>query len=1108
MIGTWNIRGLNDPIKQSEMKNLIVSKSLYAMGILETRVRPVNFDKVWKSCKLFKWNVINNNSFSELGRIWITYDPALIQISNITYSAQCIQCEVNWENNEFLWSVAYGSNDEIDSKNLWRELMNFRSTNRGPWLVMGDFNAMTNAGEKIGGNDSFEHSGEDFLQCINDCNLSELKKFGCEFTWTNNQAGEARIWRKLDRALINSEWLDSYGDSDYVALNAGVSDHSPLIVTINKTVNKGAKPFKFFNMWMDNEKFIDILKEVWGVDVTGCAMFNLVQKLKNLKVRLKDLNQNQFSGISLKVKESRKLLEELQNNLQKDPLNEDLLMEERAVSIHYKNCLNAEEKFLKQKSRISWLKLGDSNNKFFHNSVKVRRCRNRITKLVDANGNELKTQEEISDAMVDFYEKLLGKSYQRNHLDPNIVDRGPKLGDIDSNSLVTAVTQEEIKCAMFSINKAPGPDGYSSLFFQRNWNIVGGDVVKAIQEFFFYRKAFEPVIAMRLSRCISSLISQSQCAFIPGRRIIDNVLLAHELVHDYPNERGVASCAMKVDLRKAYDTIEWDFLEELLLGLQFPRRFIEWIMICVRTPRYSVSINGSLYGYFRGGRGIFLRLEAGIVSNITEVEALKLNHLSFADDLFLFCHGDLASAKCLRESLTHFQEVSGICVNKDKSSIFFCNVPADQKRSILDHMEFGEGYLPVKYLGMPLISRRLTKDDCQKVILKITNRISAWNVKYLSYAGRLQLINSILPLERQLIWKEVWWYCLGYSLPEQEEWWSRDKKVDIWNTAAVMKQVWIMLTDKCSLWPHWVIHNKLKKLSYWGITKPYKASWSWRNLVKLRSIAKDLFEYKVGNGRDTYFWFDPWVHGKSVLDVFPRISIEDADIPKDARIADLYRNGTWILPDAADEVTLNAWEFLRNNFIVNSQESDKVMFLKKNHFTIKDTWKFLLPDSPKVSWYSLLWKGPNIPRYSFITWIAIQKGLNTRNKLFRWGSVNSSRCVLCNDDSETIEHLFFHCKFSDVVWRGVLKGCGIRRDLLRWGREISWFTRKFKGRNLRNRLCRLAFCAAVYYIWIERNDAVFKGCRPRDSEVIKKVRFAVCSRLNLSIDTDVNSCWM
>ncbi|XP_050219186.1 uncharacterized protein LOC126669691 [Mercurialis annua] len=192
-----------------------------------------------------------------------------------------------------------------------------------------------------------------------------------------------------------------------------------------------------------------------------------------------------------------------------------------------------------------------------------------------------------------------GKSYNRSHIDATIIDRGPKLSDSDSINPIFAVTAKEVKSTMFSINgeKAPRPDGYSRLFFHRNWFFIGGDVIKAVHEFFFTRKLLSQVNATSLS-IIPKIASASR------RRIIDNVLLAHEQVHNYHNDKGMASCDIKVDLRKAYDTIEWDFLEEILLGLLFPRRFIDWIMILVKTPMYFVSINGSLYGYFKGGVGL------------------------------------------------------------------------------------------------------------------------------------------------------------------------------------------------------------------------------------------------------------------------------------------------------------------------------------------------------------------------------------------------------------------------------------------------------------------------------------------------------------------------
>ncbi|XP_050207471.1 uncharacterized protein LOC126656890 [Mercurialis annua] len=498
---------------------------------------------------------------------------------------------------------------------------------------MGDFNAIINSGKKIGGVDNFEQSGEDFLCCLNDCNLNELKKYGCEYTWTNNQFGEARIWRKLDRALVNLEWLDLFGDSDYTALSAGVSDHSPLIVTINRTTNKGAKPFNY-------------------------------SEIKEVKIQLKELNLSRFSDLSIKVKSWKILLEDTQMNLQKDPINEELLLEERDISIHYRKLLFTEEKFLKQKSRINWINLRDNNNKFFYNSVKVRRSRNKITKLYTADGNLLSTQSEISEAMVEYYKNLVGvPAINRRHLNPKIIDCGLKLDDGNIDSLITPISPAEVKAAMFSIH---GEKRLVLMINATSLSII--PKTASPNSLNDYRpiaccnalmKFITKVITNRLSKCVGSISNHCQCAFIPSRRIIDNVLLAHEL---------------------------------------FPRKFIHWIMLCVKTPAYSVAINGSLYGYFKGGRGL---RQGDPLSPILFV--LVMDYLS---RYMVFI-----SRSCMKESLVHFQEVSGLNVNNDKSSIFFYNIPNQTKKLILNVMGFIEGHLPVKYLGMPLVARRLTKAD-------------------------------------------------------------------------------------------------------------------------------------------------------------------------------------------------------------------------------------------------------------------------------------------------------------------------------------------------------------------------------------------------------------
>lgn len=125
-------------------------------------------------------------------------------------------------------------------------------------------------------------------------------------------------------------------------------------------------------------------------------------------------------------------------------------------------------------------------------------------------------------------------------------------------------------------------------------------------------------------------------------------------------------------------------------------------------------------------------------------EEIKLSHLCFADDLFVLANGDGNSVEKIKEALDHFEEVSGLVPNMQKSEVFFSGVEHPVKLKILGILGFKEGALPIKYLGLPLISSRLTRLHCQELVSKITTRISTWTVRTLSYAGRLQLIKSVL----------------------------------------------------------------------------------------------------------------------------------------------------------------------------------------------------------------------------------------------------------------------------------------------------------------------------------------------------------------------------
>ncbi|GJT28061.1 RNA-directed DNA polymerase, eukaryota, reverse transcriptase zinc-binding domain protein [Tanacetum coccineum] len=217
-----------------------------------------------------------------------------------------------------------------------------------------------------------------------------------------------------------------------------------------------------------------------------------------------------------------------------------------------------------------------------------------------------------------------------------------KLSREEANAMICPVSDMEIKQAMFDIDddKAPGPDGFTSCFFKKAWNIIGSDICDAVREFFISGKLLKEVNATMISlipkmntpnkvsefrpiaccnvlyKCISKIltnriksglekvVSINQSAFIPGRSIQDNILLTQELLKGYNRKNGPQRCALKIDLQKAYDTVSWSFLGECLKFFGFHGKMIDWIMTCVTTTAFSLCINGQSYGYFKGARGL------------------------------------------------------------------------------------------------------------------------------------------------------------------------------------------------------------------------------------------------------------------------------------------------------------------------------------------------------------------------------------------------------------------------------------------------------------------------------------------------------------------------
>jgi hypothetical protein len=308
---------------------------------------------------------------------------------------------------------------------------------------------------------------------------------------------------------------------------------------------------------------------------------------------------------------------------------------------------------------------------------------------------------ELGDMASDFYRSLY--TLEGTQGVEEVLRAVPVKVTAEMNAMLNApFDTTEVKSALFEMypTKAPGPDGFPAHFFQRNWDICGEEVTRVVLRILAGEESpkkinktfivmipkitslkemgqFQPislcnviykiaskVAANRLKKVLQEVISAEQSAFVPGRLITDNIITAYECLHFM--KRNMAkkhrSVSLKLDMHKAYDRVEWNYLQEIMLKLGFSASWVELVMRLVTTVSFSVLFNGSPKEEFRPTRGIrqgdpispylFLLVAEGLSCLLKSSErsstlsglkvastALAVNHLLFADDSLLLIRG-------------------------------------------------------------------------------------------------------------------------------------------------------------------------------------------------------------------------------------------------------------------------------------------------------------------------------------------------------------------------------------------------------------------------------------------------------------------------------------
>lgn len=734
-----------------------------------------------------------------------------LKVRLLHQSSQQITCEVIFPGSQILiYTGIYASNERAERASMWVELLHLHQSlqlDNYPWIIGGDFNEIIHPSK----HSLFEvnSTSPQMIKCrdsLHQMGMFDLRFQGPLFTWTNHQP-DSPIANKLDRLLINANVISLYPHSVATFLPPEMSDHCPcLLYLCHQLPLAGTKPFRFFNYLTKHPLFFQTVLETWNqAGSMAFTLTNLCWKQKLVKGVLKQLNRENFSNIQVRVLETNSLLQNVQVQALQTP-SPRLFEEERQLHEKWIFLRQIEESYFRQKSRVNWLNEGDQNTAYFFRIFQTRASYNTIRSFLLVTGALLSDPYLMS---VDAISHFLGPDI----LNPPPIQSPPgwfaHLSDFCPNPMqIQAMTSipspEEIQKLLFKLNpnKAPGPDGLTSAFYKSTWSFLGAEVISSITHFF--QKSFLPastnstiltlvpkrpgasaitdfrpisclntlykfiarLLVRRIKPLLPSVIVPNQTAFVKGRFIVENTLLAGELVNGYHRKKGPKRITIKVDIAKAFDTLSWDFLFNCLQGLQLPPVLLSWLRACVCSPNFTIGYNGRVHGYFKGKRGLrqgdplspyIFVIAMNMISLMLNQAAAdlkikyhhkcsksKLTHLCFADDLLIFMEGSLSSVQNVLQVLKEFELRSGLAVSIEKSSFFASGITQQELNEIKFSTEMPNGSLPVRYLGVPLCTKKLTIANCEVLIQQVKAKFTSWTVKTLSFAGRLLLIKTVI----------------------------------------------------------------------------------------------------------------------------------------------------------------------------------------------------------------------------------------------------------------------------------------------------------------------------------------------------------------------------
>ncbi|GJX32886.1 putative RNA-directed DNA polymerase [Tanacetum coccineum] len=794
-----------------------------------------------------------------------------------------------------------------------------------------------------------------------------------------------------------------------------------------------------------------------------------------------------------------------------------LEIEERLSLIkHLEDAEHIKRLDLMQKAKIKWAIEGDENSKYFHGIINNKFARFRINGIY-IDGVWVTNPPQVTDSIFNFHKvKFQGTSFNRPHFTSNLFK---KLSRDEVSILDAPFTTAEIKNAVWDCGggKAPGPDGFTFKFIKQYWDTIGKDFTEIAYKFEadgyiprgcnssfialapknpdpLHIKDYRPisligcqykiiakVLANRLQQVVHSVVSEVQTAYIRGRQIIDGPLMVNEII-SWATKHKERFFLLKVDFEKAFDSIDWNFLDHTMMQMGFSQKWRTWIKGCLNSAYASVLVNGSPTKEFKIERGLrqgdplspFLFIIAIEALHVTLQEAksknifegikvgsnkVDISHLQYADDALIMGKWSLENATNLCRILRCFHLASGLKVNFSKSRFFGIGVTTSESHHMASILCFQPSMLPCSFLGLPIGANMNKASSWKPIIEKFHKRLSSWKARTLSYGGRLTLIKSVLgalstyyfslfkapkcvinyleKLRRNFFW--------GGLIDRNKMAWVSWKKVcsssncgglgigslQAANLAMLSKWWWRFHNENNALWKQIItsVHGTNGGISVDSLSNHRLPHSPWVPITKINSSLStmdvnlhSLFTRVIGDGSTVSFWNDLWIGDSKLSSMFPRIfSLETS---KECTVHDRCNNNHG--PKNVDVVASpDSWECnldLSKTFTVSAlrKKIDSCILGSTGDPT---RWNKALPIKINIH-----------------IWRLIQDRLPTRCNLDNQGiDIHYKRCLMCDEDLETTQHLFVDCFLAKSLWKKISSWWGfsdypkLLLDLIAWG---------------------------------------------------------------------------